>query len=395
MESWSKTSLQLTKKISKEIKKSNGIYFTPYEIVKDTIKLIKNDRTEFVNILEPSCGSCQFIDILNNELKFESIYGVEKNEKIFQTIDKLKFKNNVKLFNTDFLNYSSEILFDLIIGNPPYFVIPKKDVSKEYLSYFDGRPNIYSIFIIKCLKLLNKYGILAFVLPKNFLNCIYYNKLRKYIYSKFKILGIVDHSEKSYLETAQDTCVLIVQNDKTNNNNNDIFTIKKGDLIIFNTPENIEKINKLYEGSISLNDLGFTVSIGTVVWNQVKDMLTNDSSKTLLIYSSDIKNNSLVPQKYSNDSKKNYIDVPGLTETCLIINRGYGTGKYTFNFCLIDGNQEYLIENHLIVIKNKEKSNYELLLNSFKNEKTSQFIDLLFGNNAINCQELLHLFPIY
>jgi hypothetical protein len=151
----------------------------------------------------------------------------------------------------------------------------------------------------------------------------------------------------------------------------------------------------LYENTISLNDLGFTVSIGTVVWNQVKDMLTNDSSKTLLIYSSDIKNNSLVPQRYSNDSKKNYIDVPGLTETCLIINRGYGTGKYTFNFCLINGEQEYLIENHLIVIKNKEKTNYELLLNSFKNEKTSQFIDLLFGNNAINCQELLHLFPIF
>ena len=173
-ESWSKTSLQLTKKISKDVKKSNGIYFTPYEIIKDTIKIIKNDRTEFVNILEPSCGSCQFIDILDSELKFETIYGVEKNEKIFQTIDKLKFKNNVKLFNTDFLNFSSEILFDLIIGNPPYFVIPKKDVSKEYLSYFDGRPNIYSIFIIKCLKLLNKYGILAFVLPKNFLNCIFY-----------------------------------------------------------------------------------------------------------------------------------------------------------------------------------------------------------------------------
>jgi adenine-specific DNA-methyltransferase len=235
--------------------KSNGIYFTPYEIVKDTINLIKNVRTDFKNILEPSCGSCQFIDILDSELKFETIYGVEKNEKIFQTINKLKFKSNVKLLNTDFLNYSSEILFDLIIGNPPYFVIPKKDVSKEYLSYFDGRPNIYSIFIIKCLKLLTIDGILAFVLPKNFLNCIYYNKLRKYIHSKFKILGIIDHSEKSYLETAQDTCVLIVQNDKTNNNNNDIFTIKKGDLIIFNTPENIEKINKLYEGSISLNYL--------------------------------------------------------------------------------------------------------------------------------------------
>ena len=395
MESWSNISLELTKKLSKEVKKSNGIYFTPYQIVKETIKSITGDNVNyFKNILEPSCGSCQFIDILDSELKFETLYGVEKNEKIFKEINKIKFKNNVKLLNLDFLDFSPDLSFDLIIGNPPYFVIPKKGIQSEYLKYFDGRPNIYSLFLIKCLKLLSINGILAFVLPKNFLNCIYYNKLRKEIYSNYEILSIIDHSDKNYIETDQNTCVVIVQNNNENKNN-DIFTIIKNSIYIFNTPENIKKLNQLYLHSNTLSSLGYTVNIGSVVWNQVKDKLTDDSSKTLLIYSSDIKNNLLVPQRYSNSSKKNYINLSGTTDKCLVINRGYGTGKYKFSYSIIDTPKEYLIENHLIVVKGDNNNNYEVLVKSFKNEKTSEFIELMFGNNAINCQELLHLFPIY
>ena len=398
MESWSKISMELTKSFKKEIKKSNGIYFTPYEIVKETIKNITCDNVNyFKNILEPSCGSCQFIDIIDSELNFETLYGVEKNEQIFKEINKIKFKNNVKLLNLDFLDFSpdSDLTFDLIIGNPPYFVIPKKGIQSEYLKYFDGRPNIYSLFLIKCLKLLSVKGILAFVLPKNFLNCIYYNKLRKEIYSNYELLAIIDHSDKKYIETDQDTCVIILQNNNKNKNN-DTFTIIKNSIYIFNTPENIKKLNNLYLHSNTLSSLGYTVNIGNIVWNQVKNKLTDDSSKTLLIYSSDVKNKLLVPQRYSNSSKKNYINLPGTTDKCLVINRGYGTGKYKFSYCIINSRKEYLIENHLIVIKSdNNNNNYEVLVKSFENEKTSEFIELMFGNNAINCQELLHLFPIY
>ena len=36
--------------------------------------------------------------------------------------------------------------------------------------------------------------------------------------------------------------------------------------------------------------MNFEVKVGNVVWNQVKDKLTNDESETRLIYSSDIIN---------------------------------------------------------------------------------------------------------
>ena len=54
MESWSNISLELTKILSKEVKKSNGIYFTPYQIVKETIKSITGDNVNyFKNIFNP------------------------------------------------------------------------------------------------------------------------------------------------------------------------------------------------------------------------------------------------------------------------------------------------------------------------------------------------------
>ena len=86
----------------------------------------------------------------------------------------------------------------------------------------------------------------------------------------------------------------------------------------------------------------------------------------------------------------------------MVINRGYGTGKYSFDYCIIDGKKEYLIENHLICIRPKitvendeliEK--YKQIIKSLENEKTSEFIDLYFGNNAINTTEMNHMLPIY
>ena len=84
------------------------------------------------------------------------------------------------------------------------------------------------------------------------------------------------------------------------------------------------------------------------------------------------------------------------------MNRGYGVGNYNFDYCLIDVDYDYLVENHLICIKytkDIDKKNlkilYNKILNSFNNEKTQEFIKLYFGNNAINTTELCEIVPIY
>ena len=178
--------------------------------------------------------------------------------------------------------------------------------------------------------------------------------------------------------------------------------MKMNDYHIFGTENSLNEIKQLSKNSTTLNDMGFVVNVGTVVWNQKKDILTNDSSKTRLIYNSDIKQNKLSLSKFKDEKKKNYIEKEGKSGPLLVINRGYGRGAYTFNYCLIEGGFNYLIENHLICINyTKEISNesliemYNKIIQSLNNEKTKKFIKLYFGNNAINTTELCNILPIY
>ena len=403
-EQFSSLSKDLTKKLSNDEKKKEGIYFTPKNIVTDMISICKKANKKIKRVLEPSCGSCQVINEVDKSFKNIEIYGIEFNNTIFTEIKALEHTNNTNLINMDYLKYVPEEKYDLIIGNPPYFVMPKKTVNTKYYEYFDGRPNIFVLFIIKALSELNIRGILAFVLPKNFLNCNYYNKLRQYIVEKFKIVSIKDHSDEKYIETGQDTISLIVKKRKYEiiKNNNKKYVYKFGENVIFNTEEGIKKLKEYYKGATSLKKMNFDVKVGTVVWNQVKDKLTDDNSKTRLVYSSDIIDNKLGIKEYKNPEKKNFIEQEGSMDLLLVVNRGYGKGKYKFSYCLIDIENKYLVENHLICIKSLKKmernvllEKYNLIIKSLKSKKTKSFIELYCGNNALNTKELAEVVPIY
>ena len=397
---YSNLSVNLTKNIHSTEKKNNGIYFTPPNTIIQNLNRLKPFMKNIKTVLEPSCGSCEYILMLDKNYTLD-ITGIEIHKGIFESIKSFE-KSNIKLYNNDYLNStsSSKEKYDLIIGNPPYFVMNKNEVDHTYYDYFEGRPNIFILFIIKSLRLLNENGLLSFVLPKSFLNCLYYEKTRKYIIDQFKIIDIIECNDK-YLETTQETIIMIIQN-TIGGIHNEQFCLKNNKYTIFGIPENITKLYSLYNGATTLSEIGFSVNVGNVVWNQCKDVLTNDNTKTRLIYSSDIKNNELNIQNYSNKAKKNYINKKGETGPLLVMNRGYGVGKYDFTYCLIDVNYEYLIENHLICVRYTKKiSNdrlkelYKQIIMSFENNKTAEFIKLYFGNNAINTTELCEILPIY
>jgi type I restriction-modification system DNA methylase subunit len=403
---YSNISVTLTKQITKTEKKTHGIYFTPPDTIMKNLIYLKPFFNNITSILEPSCGSGEYIRLLKEYHHKINITGIELNKTIFDQIQHLT-QPNIALINDNFLTYQFKKKFDLIIGNPPYFVVKKSLVDKKYFNYFNGRPNIFILFIIKSLTLLNDNGILSFVLPKNFLNCLYYEKTRCYIYDNFSILQIME-CQDNYLDTKQDTIILILQKKLTIINPH--YSIDISGFTIFTTPEKKQILLNLVANTTTLDKLGFKVKVGNIVWNQCKKELTHDNQKTLLIYSNYITNNKIVIKKYSNKDKKNYINRPGMTKPILVVNRGYGVGKYHFNYCLINENKaidrkgpvEYLIENHLICIEYGEDCHHDILIkhyqkiiDSFKNKKTQEFIKLYFGNNAINTIELAKVLPIY
>ena len=399
IDDFNELSINITKSLTKKDKKDGGIFFTPKTIIKQDIDYILSIKSDIKTILEPSCGSCEFINYIDRRITECDIDCVELNKNIYDKIKGLKFKNKVLIKNEDFLKLDIDKRYDLICGNPPYFVYGKDKIPSEYKKYITGRANIFLIFILKCIDLLEEDGILSFVLPCNFLNCSYYNLVRVKIQEEFNILKIINHNSDTYLDTEQNTCSLIIQK---NIQKKPLYYKKIHDMVIFNSTENINKLDLLQENSTTLDKMDFKVFVGRCVWNQVKELLTEDTTKTLLVYNGDIKNNKLNPVKYKNPDKKNYINKSGETGPLLVVNRGYGIGNYSFNYCLIDIEGEYLIENHLICIKSKTDMDKEILLKkydtiikSFNNPKTKEFIKLYFTNDAINTHELQYVFPIY
>ena len=401
-------SKRLTKDLDTKTKKEGGIYFTPRPIIKSVLSFIiqynKNHNLEISMVLEPSFGSGEFIRHIDSRFKNITITGVEMNKLIYDSVKKSSLfkrkRNNINLLNHNFMKYETDSKYDLIIGNPPFFVMSKKDIATEYHQFLEGRPNIFLLFILKSLNLLIPNGILAFVLPKSSMNCLYYRKVRSHIYDNYTILRVRDYPKATFLETQQEVCVVWIQNRKPEIDSNMKYVYKLNGNIIFNS--NTKKLGKLLKKSINLDTFGFNVHVGKVVWNQVKDKLTEDSSKTRLIYSSDIVNNTIGIKTYKNKEKKNYIDKIGLTDPLLVVNRGYGKGKYKFSYALVDTDKPYQIENHLICISQKDTldkkkllEKYKIIMNSFERPQTEKFVHYYFGNNSINTEELQYILPIY
>ena len=406
---YSLLSKELTSKLSKDEKKDNGIYFTPPSCVYNNLQLLHPYMTSVSRVLEPSCGSGEYIRALHSLFPTLNITGIEYNKTIYDSIVGNFSGENITIENADYLQYNSPTKYDLIIGNPPYYVMKKDAVAKDYHKYFDGRPNIFILFIVKSLNLLADGGILSFILPKNFLNCLYYDKTRAYIKDHFQILHIVECKDDKYIETQQETIILIIKKCALNlaienlTIDNSAFILSISGHTIFTDEHSMSRLKELYKGTKTLSDLGFKVSVGNVVWNQCKDILTDDNTQTRLIYSSDIQNNALTIKQYNNEQKKNYIKKAGNNRPLIVINRGYGVGEYKFNYCLIDTDKDYLIENHLICIEyisldiGKEQliAKYNKIIDSLKDHRTQEFIDVYFGNNAINTTEMGGVLPIY
>jgi hypothetical protein len=408
-EQYSELTINVTKILSKEEKKKFGIFISPkiiiYKLLSFVLEYINANGINVQKILEPSCGTCEIINYCDALFDDVEIDGVEYNEKIFNSIKDLTFKNKVNLIKNDFLAYNHilENQFHLIVGNPPYFVCSKNDVPVKYRDFCSGRPNIFGLFILHSLSMLSYEGILAFIIPKSFLNSLYYAPIRNYIKKTCKIIKIIDFTQDNeFIDTEQATFGLIIQ--KLEPVPEEPFeceySVKINGNFMF--ASNSLELKQLFEGSTTLEQMGLKVRTGNIVWNEHKEELTDDADETLLIYNTNIsKDNKLEVKKFKNGEKGQYIKKDGKIGPTLVVNRGNGNSAYKLNYAIIT-KAPYLIENHLNEIysptqieKNALLELYNKITNSFKNPKTQRFIEMFLGNNGLSKTELETIFPIY
>lgn len=392
---YSKITIDITKKLSKTEKKNGGIFITPRTIIEKLLREVALVAGKITNILEPSAGTCEIANRAAIQYPEAKIDAVEFNTTIYENVSKTINLENLKYIHADFTRWEPKTTYDLIIGNPPYVVCDKDEVPEKYREYSVGRPNLFCVFMIHSLSMLAPGGHLAFIIPTSFLNSAYYAKIRNYMKETGEIKAIMDFtSDNKFIETQQATIGLIYQKTVAHVPSECRHSIVFNENFIFAI--NSTEIKDVLHGSTTLAKMGIKVKTGTVVWNQCKDKLTDDQTKTMLIYNTNVAGtNTVVVKEFANDEKKQYIEMPGTTEPMIVVNRGNGNSSYKFSYALVDGRKPYLVENHLNCIMCKNEENSKKIMKSLTNEKTLKFVSMFLGNNGLSKTELETIFPIY
>ncbi len=142
----------------------------------------------------------------------------------------LSGNNQFMLWHTWFYDVFSQGGFDIVIGNPPYFVYQENHVGEikelrnvnDYKIAFGGKLNAYKLFIANALNILcRKEGVMCVICQNSLLADRQATNLRKHIFEYAQLLSIDsfperDSKKKRVFESVKmSVCIPIVRNRKT------------------------------------------------------------------------------------------------------------------------------------------------------------------------------------
>lgn len=215
-------------------KKLTGSFYTP-KIIADFLVdyLLIKLKGENLNILEPSSGDGVFIDSIYNHDAFskrvQKVVAVERERLELEKVKAITKNKSLKTILSDFLEFQdcNNQKFDLVIGNPPY--IKKNYLKPEQISHCENIhelfpslsknkiKNIWTAFLIRSINFVNENGVLAFVLPSEFLQVKFATELRTLVLEEFERVEIFTFNELLFKDCkGQDTLLLICERKSEN-----------------------------------------------------------------------------------------------------------------------------------------------------------------------------------
>jgi len=202
--------------------------------------------------------------------------------------------------------------FDIVIANPPYFVIrnssPEKVVYEQtYSELKSGRMNIYQLFFGRASMLLNNAtGIVVFIHPKTLLADAYLSATRKFLlnhFSSFTILNIVSRTNVfdavlqsvivSLWTKSNKPCRVAEVNTKQDISALRYLTMQKEDFVCFDDTILVsanEIVYKIVKKCACIDKASLKFVTGSIEWNKYATHLSADmtSRSKRLVYGENI-----------------------------------------------------------------------------------------------------------
>jgi len=223
-----------------------------------------------------------------------SLIGSDIYKDVQVTLDDPTVAKRINAFDWDveFPEIMAAGGFDAVIGNPPYIRIQTMKewaptevefYKKKFISASKGNYDIYVVFVEKGLMILNKNGLLGYILPHKFFNAQYGEALRAVISKGKHLKEIVHFGHQQVFENATTyTCLLFLGN-------------KGYDEFLFDKVDDLNSWNSAHikiEGTISIKD------VTEKEWNFV---VGNDAGLFKKLESIKFKLKDATAQKFTKD----------------------------------------------------------------------------------------------
>ena len=195
-------------------------FYTPKKVCFDLVQELPDfDNKTVINILEPSVGMGNFIELLSEKYSDKKIIldVIDIDNKILKLLDTVLLKNpfkniEINYIHNDFLLYETNKKYDVVIGNPPFGKLSNNKLMDKYKKYLNPYNNITkNIFALFLEKALSLGDFVSFITPKSLLSAPEFNKTRELIENKYKIKSIIDFGEKGFENVKIETIGITVQ----------------------------------------------------------------------------------------------------------------------------------------------------------------------------------------
>ena len=355
---------------------ANGVYYTPADMRSLVFEMIENVVDGPQNILEPTCGTGEFIVDCEKRYPQSNIIGVELDNR---SADIAREITTSSIVTADFMSWESDTKFDLIIGNPPYFTRPSG--FKHNPDVVTCRSNICVEVLHKCItRHLSDKGIIAFVLPSSILNSKFYKPTMDLITSTMDVLNIQTISKHKFMGTGVKVIIFILRKKTENFQDKHVFVSHAGHKIL---NENAMALSEMTKDARSLGNMNVDISFG-VTAASVKPYFTEKNGFPLICHANIIKKKNTYQQVSDEYPKKKFAG------RGIVIPRGYGHGNYTFDF--IDVRGTFIIENHAIAITGSDED-LDIIAKSFQDNRTREFCAMLCSGDI--SKEYVKEIPIF
>ena len=170
-------------------------FYTPPVVIKAMYKALQNMGLEQANILEPSCGTGNFLGMLPQELSSSKLYGVEIDSISGKIAQQLYQNADIKVEGYEKANLPDSF-FDVAFGNVPFGDFKVNDKRYDKNNFL-----IHDYFFAKTLDKVRPGGIVAFITSKGTMDKAN-PEVRKYIAQRADLLGAIRLPDNTFTKNA-------------------------------------------------------------------------------------------------------------------------------------------------------------------------------------------------